>query len=55
MNVNEEPKSKEELVPDSEHLKRGRESAKIEPKSASDHVADAQATRYSNYGTTLGK
>jgi hypothetical protein len=37
------------------HLARGRESAKIQPRTVADHVADAHATRYTSDGRTLGK
>jgi hypothetical protein len=36
-------------------LKRGRESAQMKPKSASDYIADAQASGKCTCGATLGK
>ena len=55
MNTDNKPetKSNDDSAPDV--LKRGRESAKIEQKSASDYIADAKATGMCTCGVTLGK
>ena len=55
MNTDDKPEMKSDGDSAAEVLKRGREAAKIEGKSASDYIADAKATGMCTCGVTLGK